>query len=105
MAKTKMMAFALILASISAANAQSTRGCIPDRAQCQLPIIPPGIEKWKLADLMCCCKTYSGGECCVDAEKCGTKPPGCFCASPSVPAKPPANNGRPTTATAISAAQ
>ena len=104
MATIKMMAFALILAGISAANAQSTRDCIPDRARCQPPILAPGIEKWKLADLMCCCKTYSGGECCVGVEKCGTKPPGCFCAYPSVPAKPPVNNSRPA-ATAAFAAQ
>src|SRR5262249_5752780 len=27
-----------------------------------------------------------GGECCTEEAKCGGKPPGCFCASPSVPA-------------------
>ena len=35
---------------------------------------------------VCCCKTYSGGECRTETAKCGDKLPGCFCAFTSVPA-------------------
>lgn len=40
------------------------------------------------AGVICCCKTFTGGECCTEAEQCGGKPPGCFCATPSAPPPP-----------------
>jgi hypothetical protein len=43
----------------------------------------------KIAGVVCCCKTYTGGTCCTEVEKCGGKPPGCFCSFPSAPAPAP----------------
>ena len=40
---------------------------------------------WKSAEMVCCCKTHSGGECCTRATQCGGTLPGCFCAFTSVP--------------------
>jgi hypothetical protein len=55
-----------------------------DSALCRVPVAAANVG-WKVADVLCCCKTHTGGECCVRAAQCGSKPPGCFCASPSVP--------------------
>jgi hypothetical protein len=43
------------------------------------------------AGTLCCCKTFTGGECCTEAPKCGGKLPGCFCAAPSAPQRPEAS--------------
>lgn len=42
----------------------------------------------RVANVLCCCKTHNGGECCTRLAQCGGKPPGCFCASPTVPSAP-----------------
>ena len=55
-----------------------------DNAVCPRP--SPAVRGWKIANTLCCCKTYTGGECCTQMAQCGGKPPGCFCASESVPA-------------------
>ena len=54
-------------------------------AICLISPSAPVVARWKVA-VLCCCKTYTGGECCTEAANCGGKPPGCFCASPSAPA-------------------
>ena len=30
-------------------------------------------------EVLCCCKTYSGGLCCASTTFCGSFVPGCFC--------------------------
>ena len=102
MAKFAGMALALILANISAADADPNSGCLMHKALCSVPLAAQEVsatDRWKVA-VLCCCKTYSGGECCIQAAQCGGKPPGCFCAAPSAPATPPANaNTASTTVT------
>lgn len=88
MAKSILIAFALIFAIFSCAKAEPS--CIKpfDSVLCRVPLAAPEasiINTWKGADLLCCCKTHSGGECCTRIAECGGKPPGCFCASLSVP--------------------
>jgi hypothetical protein len=84
---------AIVLALIFAAPAQVEARC--DRrpykiAQC-LPPEPaagtPTVEnRWQVAeDVLCCCKTYSGGECCAQVAACTGKIPGCFCATRAAP--------------------
>ena len=84
------IAMAFVLATYSSSRGEP-RCCLRhvDRIVCLVSV--PVVAGWKIADMLCCCKTYTGGECCTEVEKCGGKPPGCFCASPSVPApkKPP----------------
>jgi hypothetical protein len=45
----------------------------------------PSVGRRLIAQVLCCCKTHSGGECCTRVAQCGRELPGCFCASPSVP--------------------
>jgi hypothetical protein len=82
---TLAMAMAFILAAYPST---AVPGCFRqgDWAVCLMSPAAPVVAGWEVADMLCCCKTYSGGECCTEAAKCGGKPPGCFCASPSVPA-------------------
>jgi hypothetical protein len=42
----------------------------------------------KIAGVVCCCKTYTGGTCCTEVEKCGGKPPGAFVPSRVLPLPP-----------------
>ena len=87
-----VMALALIVANVSAATAHPTSSCGQRAALCLVPLAAQEVsttERRKVA-VLCCCKTHSGGECCVQVAQCGGKPSGCFCASPSVPPTPPA---------------
>jgi len=90
MTKITAIAFALIFATFSSAKAQPSCGGHSDSALCRVPLAAQDVsttDRWKVA-VLCCCKTHSGGECCIQVTQCGGKPPGCFCASPSVPAAP-----------------
>ena len=97
-----VMALALILANVSAAIADPTSSCEHRAALCRVRLAAQEVSRpWKVA-VLCCCKTHGGGECCIQVAQCGGKPPGCFCASPSVPATPPVasdNSPIPTAAT------
>ena len=89
-----VMALALILANVSSAMADPTSSCEHRAALCRVRLAAQEASRtdpWKVA-VLCCCKTHGGGECCIQVAQCGGKPPGCFCASPSVPATPPAAN-------------
>ena len=84
MAKTVVIAFALILSIFLFAKAGPSWTGHVDSALCRVSLAAAEVT-WKVADVLCCCKTHTGGECCIRAAQCGGKPPGCFCASPSVP--------------------
>ncbi len=93
-----VIALALIVANVSAANAAPTSSCARRAAFCRVPLaaqVVPAADRLVVAAL-CCCKTHSRGECSVQAARCGGKPPGCFCASPSIPVTPPAKSGPPS---------
>jgi hypothetical protein len=91
MARTIVIAFALSFATFS--SAQTEPSCAwHGSALCRMPVPAAetsSIDSCEVADVLCCCRTYSGGECCTQVAKCGDKPPGCFCASPSVPRAQP----------------
>ena len=107
MAMILVMALAFMLANVSAAIADPTSSCGHRAALCLVPLAAQEVsttDRWKVA-VLCCCKTHSGGECCVQVAQCGGKPLGCFCASPTVPASPPAaNDNSPATTAATSIA-
>jgi len=85
MAKTVVIAFALILStSFLFAKTGPSGTSHFDGVLCRVPLAAAEVT-WKVADVLCCCKTHTGGECCIRAAQCGGKPPGCFCVSPSVP--------------------
>jgi hypothetical protein len=84
MAKTVVIAFASILSTFLFGKAGPSWTSHFDGAPCQVRLAAAEV-RWKVADVLCCCKTHTGGECCIRAAQCGGKPPGCFCASPSVP--------------------
>ena len=84
---------AIVLALISVAPVQA-EACYDRQtyhiAQCLLPDPAAGVltveNRWQVAaDVLCCCKTYSGGECCAQVATCTAKIPGCFCATRAVP--------------------
>ena len=87
----KIIVIALALMFAAPANAGSRCEKYPDNiARCMVPLA--GAEsstiesKWRVAeDVLCCCKTFSGGECCARVAVCAGKIPGCFCASRGVP--------------------
>ena len=83
MTKIVAIAFSLLLLTLWYAKAGSSQTSNFDSAVCRVPVAAAG--GWKVVDVLCCCKTHTGGQCCVRAAKCGDKHPGCFCASPSVP--------------------
>jgi hypothetical protein len=88
MAMPIAIAFALIFATFSSAKGEPSCTRNFDSALSRAPFTPTEasiIHGWKIADVLCCCKTHDGGECCTRVAKCGGNPPGCFCASPSVP--------------------
>jgi hypothetical protein len=72
---------ALIIAICSSSSAEP--GCSWDKDRAAVLV---GATAWRVAGTLCCCKTYTGGECCTEMAQCGDRPPGCFCATPSVPA-------------------
>jgi hypothetical protein len=87
-----VMALALVAASVLAAVAEPTSSCKHYAARCSVPVAARKMsttDRPKIA-VLCCCKTHSGGECCIQTAQCGGKPAGCFCATPSVPAAPSA---------------
>ena len=85
MVKVVLIAFGLIIAVFSSARAEAACGELPGALSCRVPTTgPQDTRDWHAAELLCCCKTYSEGECCSRAPKCGGKLPGCFCTSPSV---------------------
>jgi hypothetical protein len=89
MVRTAMIALALNVACYSLARAEAACAINFERhiksASCLMPPAVATFAKWRVADVLCCCKTHTGGECCTRVAKCGGKPPGCFCALPSVP--------------------
>jgi hypothetical protein len=97
-----VMALALIAASVSAAMAEPTSSCKHYAGLCSVPVAAQEMsttDRRKMA-VLCCCKTHSGGECCIQTAQCAGKPPGCFCATPSVPAGPSATKAITASATA-----
>src|SRR5262245_4968673 len=79
---SKVFVIALTIFAIFSIAKGETSGVIgSDRAGGKISIV----DTMKLADVLCCCKTHSGGECCTRVAKCGGQPTGCFCAEPSVP--------------------
>ena len=97
------------LAFIFAASANAESRCDSHRGNTVGCLLPLGGEaliiqsKWRVAqDVLCCCKTYSGGECCARVAVCAGKIPGCFCASRVRPGARPVTP--PTTTTTTSAA-
>jgi hypothetical protein len=103
MAMIFIMALAFMLANVSAVIGDPTSSCGHRAALCRVPLVTheaSTTDRWKIA-VLCCCKTHSGGECCVQVAQCGGKPPGCFCASPTVPATPPAAHDNSPTTTAV----
>jgi len=93
MGKIILIAIALIFAV--SVKAEPRRGQRTETiARCLLP--PAATEasaiesKWKVAQgVLCCCKTYSGGECCARVGVCAGKIAGCFCSSPVAPGDRP----------------
>jgi hypothetical protein len=91
MARTIVIAFALSFATFTSAQAVLSCAWHPGSALCPRPIAAvetSSNDRREVAEVLCCCKTHSGGECCTRVAKCGDKPRGCFCASPSVPGPP-----------------
>ena len=86
MFKTAVIALAVYAALLSAAVAETACTKHTLSAMCRASAAAPVTsENSKVADVLCCCQTYTGGECCTRVARCGGKPPGCFCATPSVP--------------------
>jgi hypothetical protein len=88
MSKAFVIAFTLTFAIFSIAKAEASCARRSDNAVCWVPLPEgdaPTIDTVKVADVLCCCKTHSGGECCTRVASCGGQPTGCFCAEPSVP--------------------
>ena len=83
MSKHLLVAFALTI--IACLPAQAAPGCVKHHACPVSTEAPIRSRRATTAELLCCCKTTTGGDCCVRAERCGDKPRGCFCTSPSVP--------------------
>jgi hypothetical protein len=86
MLRTIVIALALNVANYGIASAESA--CTTRLAGSALCLVTPAeadLARWKVVDVLCCCRTHTGGECCTRVAACGGKPPGCFCASPSVP--------------------
>jgi hypothetical protein len=86
MLQTIVIALALSVASYGIASAESacpTR--LAGSAVCPVAPAEAELARLKVVDVLCCCRTHTGGECCTRVAACGGKPPGCFCASPSVP--------------------
>jgi hypothetical protein len=80
------IALALNVASHGIASAELA--CATRVGRSALCLVAPAeadLVRWKVVDVLCCCRTHTGGECCTRVATCGGKPPGCFCASPSVP--------------------
>ena len=85
----KPISIAVVLTVLTFSSANAGSGCAVGFAsfQChpRVDVVKAPISaRWKLA-VLCCCKRYSGSECCTQVAQCGEKIPGCFCASPSVP--------------------
>jgi hypothetical protein len=84
--------FFLIALVLAASSAEAAPSCVlrADTATCLATLAAASSKKNapKVADVLCCCKTASGGECCTRAAVCGGKMPGCFCASPGKPIPP-----------------
>jgi hypothetical protein len=85
MLRTIVIALALNVASHGIAYAESA--CTTRVGGIALCLAPAeaDLARWKVVDVLCCCRTHTGGECCTRVAACGGKPPGCFCATPSVP--------------------
>src|SRR6478672_9984796 len=89
------------LAFIFAVSANAESRCDSHRGNtvgCLLPLAGEALiiqSKWRVAqDVLCCCKTYSGGECCARVAVCAGKIPGCFCAFLGVPSNSTTTSGR-----------
>jgi len=96
----KIIVIALTLMFAATANAGSRCERYPDNiARCLVPLAGPEASiiesKWRVGeDVLCCCKTFSGGECCARVAVCAGKIPGCFCASLGVPSNSTTTSGR-----------
>jgi hypothetical protein len=88
MLRVIMLFFAVNLPSLAGARAEAS--CISQNkstsywAHYSALQVPP-VDRRLIAQVLCCCKTHSGGECCTRVAQCGRELPGCFCASSSVP--------------------
>jgi hypothetical protein len=91
----KVLAIVLALIFAASANVEACHDRQPSNiAQCLPPEPAAGTSavenRWQVAeDVLCCCKTYSGGECCTRVAACTGKVPGCFCATRAVPGARP----------------
>ena len=78
----KIIVIALTLMFAATANAGSRCERYPDNiARCLVPVAGPEAStiesKWRVGeDVLCCCKTFSGGECCARVAVCAGKIPG-----------------------------
>jgi hypothetical protein len=92
MSKIIVIAIALIFAVSARAEPRSGQRT-ETIARCLQPAAAEAsaIEsKWKVAqDVLCCCKTHSGGECCARVAVCAGRIAGCFCSSPVAPGARP----------------
>lgn len=88
MVRIAVIALSLIFATFSSATAEPSCARHSESSMCWVSHVAAGastIDGRRVADVLCCCRTYSGGDCCIRVAQCGTKLPGCFCASPGVP--------------------
>jgi hypothetical protein len=84
MLKIITISLAVILAALSVADAEA--GCT--QAMCQARFAAANglsLTRGRVAQVLCCCKTHSGGECCTRVAQCGGRLPGCFCATAPAP--------------------
>src|SRR5258705_2057252 len=88
MSKVFVIAFTLTFAIFSMGKAEASCARRSDNAVCWMALVDGEvsiIDTVRVADVLCRCKTHSGGECCTRVARCGGQPIGCFCAEPSVP--------------------
>jgi len=88
MCKVLVIAFTLTFAFSSMGKAEASCAKQSDNAVFCVALAEGEvsiIDTARVADVLCCCKTHSGGECCTRVNQCGGQPTGCFCAEPSVP--------------------
>ena len=83
-----MLFFAVSLPSLAVARAETSCVTRNKSASCwgrYCALQVPPVDGPLIAQVLCCCKTHSGGECCTRVAQCGRELAGCFCASSSVP--------------------
>jgi hypothetical protein len=88
MCKVLVIAFTLTFVIFSMGKAEASCAKRSDNAVLCMALAEGEvsiIDTVRVAEVLCCCKTHSGGECCTRVNRCGGQPTGCFCAEPSVP--------------------